>query len=155
MASLVHGPETRPDVARKRNRNYRSVVRTVLGNFLMTYTVCISLLSLVVCFVAAAMVFTFLVNLLWNRADHSPSYSNHWLVPILERIMNIYCWIINNSSWNYIGDLMLVAFKITCIDACTLIFHIFSFYLQHRLWCMYAFPPWKPQHSVPHLSVIH
>ena len=34
----------RPDVARKQNRNYRSVVRTVPGNYFMTYTVatCIS-----------------------------------------------------------------------------------------------------------------
>ena len=39
MAGLVHGPETRPDIARKQNRNYRSVVRTVPGNFLLTYTV--------------------------------------------------------------------------------------------------------------------
>ena len=39
MAGLVHGPETRPDVAQKQNRNYHSVVRTVPGNFLITYTV--------------------------------------------------------------------------------------------------------------------
>ena len=39
MASLVHGTETRPDVAQKQHGNYRSVVRTVAVNFLMTYTV--------------------------------------------------------------------------------------------------------------------
>ena len=34
MAGLVHRPEMRPDVAWKQNRNCRSVVRTVPGNFL-------------------------------------------------------------------------------------------------------------------------
>ena len=44
MAGVAHGPETRPDIAWKQNRNYCSIVRRVPGNFFMTYTVyvCVS-----------------------------------------------------------------------------------------------------------------